>query len=423
MLSMKQFIVVFLFLGMAFFSGCHTRIQHRTSSIEEKKPSISNENKAKVDNDNLPTLNIYLENSASMDGYVKGITAFENDVYRFVDNITSPDLCKSHKLFYINSRAIPQSSDITSFIRTLEPSTFKGGSRGNTDIPKIIGEILNNNQKDVVSVFISDCIVSPGGNYQDSISAKVILERQQIEMDKVVSHALVNNNAYSFVIYQLYSNFSGLYYNRIDDITKLNNEKRPYYIWVIGDISYVKLLLEKTQVTQLLDNVSNVFSISNDIHNIEYEVVKGGGRYKLSRKNPKHGVENINKSPRTNYFTLKVNADFSSFLLDDDYLQDISNYKINESSYSLSIGRSLNDRFTQAISLKAANIKPTTLSISLLKKLPNWVENSNDDDGLDIMSNNSMRETYGIKYLLGGINDAYSKINNKYTELQIFINQ
>lgn len=39
-----------------------------------------------------PTIKVYVENSGSMDGYVKGATDFENSVYSFLSDVQHADL-------------------------------------------------------------------------------------------------------------------------------------------------------------------------------------------------------------------------------------------------------------------------------------------------------------------------------------------
>ncbi|MDR3251423.1 MAG: hypothetical protein LBT42_07175 [Tannerella sp.] len=81
-----------------------------------------------------PVINVYIENSGSMDGYVRGVTEFEQAVYNYLSDIKISGVADSLNLFYINSKVIPQGSGsdiavIEDFILKLEPSSFsqKGG--------------------------------------------------------------------------------------------------------------------------------------------------------------------------------------------------------------------------------------------------------------------------------------------------------
>ena len=57
--------------------------------------------------------------------------------------------------------------------------------------------------------------------------------------------------------------------------------------------------------------------------------------------------------------------------------------------------------------------------LGLLKKIPNWIDEYTDDEGLDINKEGAIDKTYGLKYLIGGLNDAYSIEN--YTKITINI--
>ena len=85
-----------------------------------------------------PTIKVYVENSGSMDGYVKGATDFENAVYSYLSDVQHADLgVRTDSLAtknvlvlnYINSEVLQQKPDVREFIEALEPADFrmKGG--------------------------------------------------------------------------------------------------------------------------------------------------------------------------------------------------------------------------------------------------------------------------------------------------------
>ena len=57
-----------------------------------------------------PIVNVYLENSGSMFGYVNGLTEFEESVYSYLSDICLSGI-DSLNLYYINNRIIPQQSN------------------------------------------------------------------------------------------------------------------------------------------------------------------------------------------------------------------------------------------------------------------------------------------------------------------------
>ncbi|MDD4848252.1 MAG: hypothetical protein PHR53_05770, partial [Bacteroidales bacterium] len=158
---------------LLFFSQCQSG--GKKNEINRKK---TNTNEISQNTFVKPIINVYIENSGSMDGYVKGVTEFEQTVYSYLSDIKISDLTDSLNLLYINSKTIPWGSDIADFIEKLEPATFRlrGGNRQTTDISDLLKIILSETKENHVSIFISDCIFSPG----KSRNAEQYLVKQQI---------------------------------------------------------------------------------------------------------------------------------------------------------------------------------------------------------------------------------------------------
>ena len=72
-----------------------------------------------------PIINVYIENSGSMDGYVKGQTEFEHIVYNYLVDLKQIRIAKEFNLKYINSEILPQQDDITDFIEKLSKTNYK----------------------------------------------------------------------------------------------------------------------------------------------------------------------------------------------------------------------------------------------------------------------------------------------------------
>ncbi len=71
------------------------------STINQNPNNIQQVNKSAT---KTAVFNVYVENSGSMDGYVRGATDFENSVYSYLSDIQNCDeLCSEMNLFYINS--------------------------------------------------------------------------------------------------------------------------------------------------------------------------------------------------------------------------------------------------------------------------------------------------------------------------------
>jgi len=363
-----------------------------------------------------PTINVYIENSGSMDGYVKGITEFEQTIYNYLSDILISHTTDSLNLFYINSEVSKPNLALEDFIQKLEPSTFQkyGGKRGTSDIANVLETVLAKTGKNQISILVTDGIFSPGRG----IDAEEYLINQQIGIKKRFADYLERTPNASVIVYQLSSKFNGTYYNKID-AKKQINEQRPYYLWVIGDAKQVSQLRKNVPDSKFIYGVQNVFTsiVGNRI--VKYALKANIGTYDF----PRDGsctIKNIKKDKRTGKVQFAVNSDFSDLLLDDRYLLNITNYE-NNSKYILTVNPYSGQNSTYSHTFLFAStdrVYSGNIVVKLKAILPAWIEEANDDKGVTAVP----EKTYGIKYQLGGVFDAFTFKDNYYTEIKININ-
>jgi hypothetical protein len=333
-------------------------------------------------------------------------------------------MAEALNLFYINSHIIPQGSDIADFIEALNPNTFRlrGGDRGTSDISNLVHAILSRTDRNHVSMLISDCIFSPG----KGTNAAQYLINQQIGIKTNVAGYLRKHRDVSILIYQLSSQFNGMYFNA-DEAPVFINGRRPFYIWLIGNRNYLTELKKQIPEDRFIGSgIQNIFSITPLNVPVDYAVRIGSGEFKLDRKNPKTHIIEAGKSSRgraDGTFSCIVDADLSAFLLDENYLTDAANYQLNDRDFRLSLSKPPGGtgKYTHSLKLSSDRIKPGHLSVKLLMKIPQWVDRMNDDTG-DINEAGAMQQTFGIKYIINGIYEAYTRENNCYTEIKLSIN-
>ena len=415
---MRYKIVLFLvgMIALSRCSGCDSRPEDG-GQLEDTPivilPPLKPESK--------PTINVYIENSASMYGYVgNNKTDFKASIYNYLSEIKISDITDSLNLYYINSKIIPHSPDISDFVEKLNPTTFKqkGGNLGTTDISNLILAILKETQSSAISILISDFIFSPGKGKD----AEEYLINQQIGIKTNIAEALKIRNI-GVIVYQLSSEFNGTYYNREDNPTEIDN-RRPFYIWIIGDVKYITDLHQRIPTTKFKGSgVENIFTIIRGGQVVDYAIRPGTGRVRLDKLNPKTKIVKAKKD-HSGKLTFAVNIDFSKLLLNDEYLKNKNNYTLNDMDYQLQITNSPASvhNYTQSLNLTGDKVKPSNLSIKLKMFVPKWVELMNDNEGLDINANEAMGKTYGIKYLINGVYEAFTHQNDFYTEVKININ-
>ena len=401
-------------------------------------PSYENRNEQKKEQLPAPTIKVYVENSGSMDGYVKGVTDFENAVYSYLSDLQHADLGQkdsaSHKnrleLNYINSEVLTHKSDVEEFIRKLEPATFKmrGGNRNTSDMSDILDSILKRMESpNDVSIFISDCIFSPGKRYKPQDNAYLVA--QQIGIRNHLTEYLMDNPDLGVVVMRLISQFDGNYYNKFDDPTYIK-DKRPFYICLFGNKKQLKRIMNEINKDRIVGSgVQNVFMLSKANGELNYGLLfpQCVGEFIQDKANPKTTVTGAKpeKNGGISQFQLAVGVDYSHYLVGETYLMNANNYSISNKAYTLAISKNStsNSTYTHVLKLNLNQpiISKGSIKITLLNRLPEWIAQYTDESGLDINAPGAMEKTYGFKYLMQGIYDAYSTGQEKYGSITINI--
>jgi hypothetical protein len=369
-------------------------------------------------------INVFLENSASMDGYVKGVTDFENAIYNLLGDFKISGLCDSLNLNYINSKPIHFPPDVQDFITKLEPSTFKqrGGDRTVSDLKNILSTVLKTVNNKNAAILISDFVFSPG----KKATAQDYLTNQGVGI-KIDFAEKLKEFDLSAIVIQLQSNFDGLYYDKTDKPLKFRG-KRPYYVWIFGSTEQISSILEKKIVDNIKGGYSNrlVLQSIKEISEPSYKILYSPkiGSFSAKELNAKiisdasASKENQNKG----LFGFNVAVDFSKNLQDENYFMDTNNYILSNKKYQLKV-ETITDKnnasisgFTHILKLQSKELIEEVFKIDIVGKTPSWVFNSTSIDDSNILSDNSeQQKTFGLKYLIEGVSDAFYPKSNSNT--------
>ena len=370
-----------------------------------------------------PIYSVFIENSASMDGYVQGNSEFKNATYNFLADILmkTNQIADSMNLNYINSKIIPFDEPLDDFIEKLSPSTFqkRGGERGTTDLYDVIKRSIDSVKTGRVVVFISDCVFSPGSKR----NALDYLANQKTGIKRLFSDLIYAHNDLTTIVIKLNSSFNGDYYDYNNKIIKLAGQKRPYYIWIVGKYSEVEALQNKVKLEKIDGGIEDFYaqyplSISSQP---KHKMVRMGaiGRFEIDRDNL-NTLNNAEISERggSTCFGFNMVVDFSKAGVSENYLSDISNYQLSSDNYKLVVSRITEaehavdkglEKFTHKLTFFTVELKPMTLNVELKRKMPNWVEKSNSQDDRE-QTPDELTKTFGVKYLIEGMADAYQSV-------------
>ena len=396
-------------------------VQYLKTLFETKKIPINPQDIWQPTNSDVTAkfnVNVYIENSASMDAYFAGVTELETVIYNMLANLKISGVSEVTSLSFVNSKVTfskdnISSQEIDNLITKIEPETFRklGGDRGVTDIKDVVKLVLDKVDEKNAAILISDFVFSPGknANAQDylnnqTVGLKINFAEKLKELDLAVA------------IIQLSSNFNGNYYDRTGQIHKLNCQ-RPYYLWVIGSTDQVRTLLHKNILTDIKGGYLNriVFYSDKSPETLDYKIqfrpqfgdLPDGAKGPITKA----------KVSKDGTFGFNVAVDFSRSLQDMNYFLDPYIYRVSNNSYKLSVDVvSSNDNslsgYTHMLKFVADNVNEETLTVDVMNGIPTWVTTSNSSDDLSIAcENDESKKTFGLKNEVDGIAEAFYSQN------------
>ena len=333
-------------------------------------------------------LQVYVENSGSMDAYMCPGSNLKDAVFDYVGDLQKYSCSTS--LNYINSQIIPYKSDLNSYIKDLTPQSFAkaGGNRANTDLREIFSKMMAQHKEHTVTVFVSDCILDIPESATDFFG------NCQVSIKNTFNKALAENPDLGVVIMKLESKFDGYWYCGKNS-EKLSNVKRPYYIWVIGDKRSIAMLNEKVPVNDIIGGIKEYCAFTGKAA-IPFTIDKS--------------LYAINHSSKIN---IDVMVDLRQSLQSELVIKNIGQYKSSNPAQTIitSIQKitASSSKYSHVVNLEISNpetVKTETITFSI-PYMSSWVELSNDSTGMNVK--NSIDKTTGILSLVKGVAEAYKQ--------------
>jgi hypothetical protein len=234
-------------------------------------------------------------------------------------------------------------------------------------------------------VFVSDCILDIPQSATDFFG------NCQVSIKNTFNEAIAKYPDLGVEIVKLQSKFDGYWYCGKNK-QMLNDAKRPYYIWIIGDKNILAMLNEKVPVAKIIGGIDDycAYSTSQPIS------------FNIDQK--KFAVNHANK------INVEVLADLRPSLQEESLLENIYQYTpenpVQTKVVSVRPISKSGSKYSHVINLELSS--PQTLKTASFTltypEMAQWVKLSNDSTGI---YNNSIDKTTGIQYLIQGVADAY----------------
>lgn len=393
-LFMNKKIIIPTVLGSLLFIFVLSKLFGYKGKIELEWVSVSSVNEVP---DSI-VLNVYLENSGSMDAYMCSGSNLKDAVYDYVSDLKKyTSICN---LYYINSQLILCNESLDSYIKNLTPASFAraGGNRGNTDLREIIKTVMGNHTSNSVSVFISDCILDI------PLSATDYFGNTQISIKNTFYDALAKYHNLGVQIVKLQSKFDGFWFCGKNS-KKLSDIKRPYYMWIIGDKYILAKLNKDVPVDSIHGGIQDYCAFSTS-QSIPFDI--NNKRFAVNNSGVINNVE--------------VMVDLSGSLQKEEIISNVYNYNSSnpeQVKVLTCVPITTKSKYSHVLNLEICNpenLKNAEITFSY-PQMAEWVKLSNDSTGI---YDNSVDKTTGILYLVQGVADAY-KDHFKYGSVEFNI--
>ena len=384
-------------------------------------------------------IQIYMENSGSMDGYVYLNSEFKDALGKII--VKSNNFCKKTNLYFVNDtiydiQETALKGDVNNFVSQLNVSTMKIGATGSSNINNIFKMVLDKTNKDTISILFSDFVYSINGI---DVSSQVA-NAKNATMGAFMN-AIKKDPDFATIILQCKSQFQGNYYDR-NDHPIFHTGVRPYYIFIMGKYNQLKYIDEKLELNKTatgIPGLENKYILSSKTWCLDETTVQAlTTSYTNSQliKPERNGydIDFFKFDKGDTYWEFAYALGLSHLFVDDSYLTDITNYEIEPNDIKILKAEFTKDQaaineVTQFISPLILQFgmentsKTPNVKVHLLNKIPSWVLKANIQDDKGIVPEPS--QTFAIGSLIEGVYEAFkSQTSGKpIFEFQIIINK
>lgn len=426
-----RWTVFLLFLG---FFGCgrgggssgHRGAAAADQSVAEKPAAAGGAASGPV------TYAVYMDNSASMDGYLAGAgTDFKNDVHTLLKDLETQGLADTIDLGYVNERICPYrnnatAAEVNAFIRTLNHDSLKldGCGRSDSYMDAMLQQVIGTDP-DAVHVLISDYIFSIGrGNSSE------LLKQQGDNVETVLSGELRKRD-FSTMIVKFSSGFDGTYYVESrgggnGSAVTVRGIRRPYYMMFFGPGARLRKLEEfyKTSNFRTFSGFEEVCYFGSGRSAPAAKLIRKNrlGDFEIAQPATQLVIDKARADSGVLQFAVAVNLD--QLKRNEAYLTNPANYELPANYKIVSIMRN-NDPtdeamrgFSHVFLIRTTDLKAVQdVYVRLKTHIPQWVYSGSTIDDANPGDTVQQKQTFGFSYLVEGVARAYS---DKYKDTDVF---
>lgn len=390
---------------------------------------------AEVSNDKVSKCAIFIENSNSMTGYFNGATEFKDALMAIPSRIQ--DKGGKCKFYFITKTPKEISPDYQGYIKKLDEG-YKNIDQNLSLLDDLVAQVSAAAvEAQCITLLASDFIYDVGNKKPQDVLPKV----QYAITDHLQKYR--KKGDYGVLVLKMNSLFDGTYFNFKGGYGTKIKETRPYYIWMFGPTAQLIDVFRNLNFNNLKGFEEYVFFYPDKgSMDAFYSILpqtnkKGSFSRDKNAKETVHKIVDVKIDDHSKTFVFTMAADLSSIPTNTDYLTNLSNYELlsnkNDAFELVSVQpittvklhnndeQRYRGTATHVFTIKTAKIgaDAQTITIRLLKQMPDWIEKSSTDDDINIKA--QLNKTFGLKYVMNGLMAAYILPGTKPAHIQFEI--
>ncbi len=412
--------IYFIFFAIFILSiSCNNSNKSGARANKKENENLVNDSFSKPSNYNL-----YIDNSASIDGYVTANpSTFKNSVYGIMTKLITRNIARNISLNFVNEgtcnyKIKAQSDDIKKFIENLNSIRKDNQAKcdfKNSDLPTMLKNVISTNPNDV-NILISDCILSYNGKTKDFLS------EAQTSINLFLKNEF-DKHEISTIVLKYRSQFSGAYYMESKGGTIANisdkNFHRPYYVIIFGSQEKINFLLEKIKFNESEGFENSFYSLVPSAKKPLAKIITSNkiGDFEIAKPLNSltiNGAKTGDKDNDQNVFQFSLAANLDFLKTDESYITNPDNYELPENYKIISIVKNKDEaneglkNYSHVFMIRTTELKERQeVCIKLKTKIPEWVSTSSNNDDSNPTDTMKQNQTFGFKYFIQGINEAY----------------
>jgi hypothetical protein len=415
------FLSVLLSSGCLFLSACSG-----DKSVDRQQEPVATDAPASQAPVSIRQANLFLETSASMNGYLNGSTEFKSVLSNLVSQLEKTQ--GRGTVRNVNYYLIPQDTtlkpvgDANEFLNLLKNNKLATGT--NSLIVDILTMLQSRNSPQTVNIFVSDFILSDF----DITNKKIIQEQVSLIFNRYARSGTATS------IFAFTSDFTGKYYPYPRGVQQYKSVERPFYVWMFGEEQAVQSLYRALKTGGFSPeeelHIGYAFNAQPNYRILNYEGKQG--EFVIDRNN--QAIKEA-KLYRGDVLEFSLGLDLSGYpeaIASPAYLnknlvvsgdavegQIVSVRPVSDVSLvKTDLNLAKTHQLTHVVDVQIEGIKSRegTITLVLNKRESPWYQSWSVDDDSDVEANTG--KTFALAYLIGGVKEAY-RDSRHYFEVSI----